>query len=71
MATPKMFDLHGRVAVVTGGNGGIGRRADNGTDYSDPGETPERANGQGEGGSHGLASGTLRPVPISRYAGIA
>jgi len=26
---------------------------------------------QGEGGSQGLASGTLRPVPYSRYAGIA
>ena len=25
MAAPKMFDLNGNVAVVTGGNGGIGR----------------------------------------------
>ena len=25
MAAPKMFDLNGEVAVVTGGNGGIGR----------------------------------------------
>jgi 2-deoxy-D-gluconate 3-dehydrogenase len=25
MASPKAFDLSGKVAVVTGGNGGIGR----------------------------------------------
>ena len=34
MAAPKMVDLHREVAVITGGNGGIGRRIHGSADVS-------------------------------------